>query len=87
MNTKRRKRWFARRDKSRYTTPEVNVLMTEAMQQMIIQIGESVEIFYEPRNKGEEWYVGLADPHGQELPLHGHFSSLLEGLDWLRTPW
>lgn len=43
------------------------------------QIGESVEIYYERRNEGDEWYVGLADPHGSELPLHEHFSNLPEG--------
>lgn len=46
-------------------------------------IGESVEIFYEPRNEGDEWYVGLASTHGEPIPLHGHFGSLLEGLRWI----
>ena len=48
------------------------------------ELGESVEIYWEPRNKGDEWYVGLASPSpGEELPLHGHFSHLLDGLSWL----
>lgn len=51
---------------------------------IIANIGESVEIFYESKNVGEEWYVGLADPHGADLPVHGHFPSLIDGLKWLR---
>jgi hypothetical protein len=47
------------------------------------ELGESVEIYYEPRNEGQEWYVGFADPHGSELPVHEHFESLLGGLLWL----
>lgn len=52
--------------------------------EIIDAIGESVEIFYETKNVGEEWYVGYADHHGQELPTHGHFRSLIDGLKWLR---
>ncbi|HEY1281136.1 MAG TPA: hypothetical protein VGF22_15775 [Acidimicrobiales bacterium] len=50
---------------------------------LLQEIGESVEIFYEPRNEGMEWYVGLADPHGFPLPVHEHFADLIEGLLWL----
>lgn len=69
---------------------------------LLQQIGESVEIYYEPRNKGAEWYVGLADSHrisqeewnsrfdaGEDPftidkpPLHEHFPSLTQGLEWL----
>jgi hypothetical protein len=48
----------------------------------LAEIGESVEIYWEPRNQGNEWYVGLADAHGRELPLHEHFASLEDGLHW-----
>jgi len=46
---------------------------------LLIQIGEPVSIFYEPRNEGNEWVVSLA-----RVPmLHEHFGSLEEGLRWL----
>lgn len=44
---------------------------------------ESVEIYYEPKNSGQEWYVGLANTHGEDLALHDHFPRLLDGLSWL----
>jgi hypothetical protein len=51
--------------------------------ELLQEIGESVEIYYEPRNEGDEWYVGFADPHGEALPVHEHFADLVEGLLWL----
>lgn len=50
---------------------------------LLVEIGESVEVYYEPRNEGMEWYVGFADPHGFDLPVHDHFGDLIEGLTWL----
>ena len=50
---------------------------------LLREIGESVEVYYEPRNEGMEWYVGFASAHGQPLPVHGHFADLVEGLLWL----
>lgn len=57
----------------------------ERIASLLMLIGESVEIFYEPRNEGAQWYVGLADPHGKALPLHEHFADLAEGLTWLHV--
>ena len=51
---------------------------------MIEEIGESLEIYYEPRNDGMEWHVGLADDRGEEMTLHEHFASLPEGIAWIR---
>lgn len=51
--------------------------------EILHELGESVEIYHQPRNEGGEWYVGLADPRSGELPLHEHFPTLIEGLQWL----
>jgi len=52
--------------------------------ELIQEIGEAVYIHYEPRNEEMEWTVGLLNDDGLELPIHEHFSSLLEGLEWMR---
>jgi hypothetical protein len=55
------------------------IVVEDDLARRLIEIGESVSIFYEPRNEGEEWTVGLE----REPMMHGHFRSLIEGLDWL----
>lgn len=57
--------------------------VAESIARLLQEIGESVEIYYEPRNEGMEWYVGFADGHGYPLPVHEHFADLVEGLLWL----
>jgi hypothetical protein len=51
--------------------------------QLLQEIGEGVTIYYEAREDEHPWYVGFADYHGRELPIHEHFGSLIEGLLWL----
>lgn len=50
---------------------------------LLQEIGESVEIFYEPQNEGQEWYIGFVNARGRPLPVHEHFHDLIEGLLWL----
>jgi hypothetical protein len=59
-------------------------IFSHEWQDLIKEIGEPVEIFFEPRNEGHEWYVGLATTEGVDTPLHEHFPDLVEGLVWLR---
>lgn len=51
--------------------------------ELLQKIGEPIEVYYEPRNTGQEWYVGLARALEGNLPIHDHFAALDEGLEWL----
>ena len=57
--------------------------MLDSIARLLVEIGESVEIFYEPRNEGMEWYIGFASNEGLEVPVHEHFADPIEGLIWL----
>jgi hypothetical protein len=70
---------FATGGMSFFTTERKRVVYGAAISVLIEEIGESVSVFYEPLNEGQEWTVGLA-----RLPMvHEHWGELLDGLRWL----
>lgn len=55
------------------------------IEELLIEIGEPVEILYTKEEDEHPWRVSLdvaGTPEG-EVPVHEHFADLTEGLLWL----